>query len=224
MISAQPRSCSLYKILAEVNAEYGRTTAEDLARSGSRMIGYNSGLMSDWESTNDPSARLVIEARERLARFEALPHWEQLDVRELGNATAHYTQQLDGEFIVRLPEARRFVSPVAYGKTVFHEYAHATGWELDRFERRTKGWQECYRPAEEIVAELAACLVTVRVGLKALFPYRATALYNRSWAGAQKTKGDLEPGGKTYATLQKHAIDAADMLLRALGSLVSGSW
>lgn len=132
------------------------------------------------------AAELVVEG---MADRPAISH---------GGSRACYSPSLD---VVRMPEREAFDSPAAYYTTLFHELAHSTGHESRV--GRTFGvnfGSEDYSK-EELVAEMAAAMITGHVGIEETLDN--SAAYLASWI--KTLKGDPKLAVCAAAQAQKAA-------------------
>lgn len=142
-----------------------------------------------------------IEALEAIAdRMPARP-----TVRHADQGRAYYLPATD---TVCLPLREQFENPTRYYSTLVHELAHATG-HASRLNRssvvNSDGFGKEAYSKEELIAEMAACMVLVTAGTTP--DYEQSASYIAGWKKALKDDGRLLVGAA------QNAQKAADWIL-----------
>lgn len=94
-----------------------------------------------------------------------------------GHGQAYYAPAVDE---VRMPDRVRFESSEAYYSTLFHELAHSTGHKSRLNRLKGGSFGDSAYAAEELVAEVAACMVLASIGLESTLEQSAS--YCDGWA------------------------------------------
>jgi len=134
-----------------------------------------------------------------------------VDIR-IGGDSAYYSPQLD---YVQLPDEDRFRQATAFDRiyhfesTAAHELVHASG-HSSRLNRNLTGrFGESSYAAEEIIADLGACMICARLGLAAE-PRSDHAQYIAHWLSI------LKSDSRAIFTAAAKASEAAQYLTRFL--------
>lgn len=133
--------------------------------------------------------------------WQDAPRWLTVD-----GDSAHYRPSTD---TITLPPRGRFVSPVAYYATAYHEAIHATGHK-SRLARDLAGYGQQYAQ-EELVAEVGAAFLLAEVGLDGTEVLDNSAAYVQGWA----SRLGSDP---------KRLLDAASAAQKAVDHILGVRW
>ncbi|ATX65218.1 ArdC family protein [Roseinatronobacter bogoriensis] len=138
------------------------------------------GLPSEFYAQPEPARTFDTETD---ARLDAWLMSRGADIRTSDEPRAYYHMKLD---LIHLPRVESFYSPTGYYATALHELMHWTGHHtrLARLDEagEVKGRRDY--AFEELVAELGACMVGVKLGIAPDFSQ--SAAYVESWAKVLK--------------------------------------
>ena len=147
---------------------------------GRAVLRYYSGFNIEQCEGIDAPEEVIEAGRDVPAITLAEELFEGMPKRPMvyhGHGQAYYVPAIDE---VRMPDRVRFESSEAYYSTLFHELAHATGHKsrLDRIKGGSFGGSAY--ASEELVAEVASCMVLASIGLESTLEQSAS--YCDGWA------------------------------------------
>lgn len=161
------------------------------------------GLPEEYYRTPEPARDMGTQVDPRLEAWVAATG---ADVRTTPEPRAYYSLRED---FVHMPPVRTFHDATGYYGTLLHELSHWTGHaarlnRFKRFEGRTT------YAAEELVAEIAACMLAVRLGVTPQFDQ--SAAYVKGWMGA------MQADKRVIFRAAAEAQRAADYLMGPIGA------
>ncbi len=143
---------------------------------------------------------------ERIKEAEAIVagYADRPDIHHGGSASFY----VPSDDYIQLPEMDRFDDAEAYYGTLFHECAHSTGHQK-RLGRKLAGIhsRESYS-REELVAEIASCLLCQRCGISREGELKNAAAYCEGWA-----KNLKQTPARSIVQAASAAQNAADYIL-----------
>lgn len=174
---------------------------------GRAVLRYYSGFnLEQCEGIEAPEAATLAE-RPDLPPIEALEVTiERMPKRpeiHIGSERATYSPISD---LVKVPTRLRFDSREAYYSTLLHELAHATGHRSRLNRLKPCGGSRCYAE-EELVAEVASCMVLAEHGIES--ETGQTAAYCAGWASRIRGMSSTQAVCRSLTA----AVKAADWIL-----------
>jgi len=137
------------------------------------------GIAPKWQKAKGGSAQMVHSAQDVFDRYVDR---EGITVSVKRGHQAVYSPTLD---TIKMPEMDQFASSDEYYSTLFHEAAHSTGHK-SRLDRLGIGMGKENYAREELIAEMAACMLMSQLGLETNGSFRNNAAYIQNCLKALK--------------------------------------